>query len=83
MKRIQYTIRSVPPDVDRALRRKAKAASTSLNEVALRALRHEAGLADGPFKKRDLSDLAGSWVEDPEFDAAMEWFEQIHPEDWR
>jgi hypothetical protein len=34
-------------------------------------------------KKRDLSDLAGTWVEDPEFDAAMEDQRRIDWELWQ
>ena len=34
----QYTIRSVPQHVDRALRRRAKESGKSLNQVALEAL---------------------------------------------
>ena len=30
--------------------------------------------------KRDLSDIAGTWVDDPEFDEAMKDFERIDPE---
>jgi hypothetical protein len=34
-------------------------------------------------KRRDLSDLAGTWVDDPEFDAALEAQSQIDPELWK
>jgi len=34
-------------------------------------------------KKRDLSDIAGTWVEDPEFDAALEDQSRIDWELWR
>jgi plasmid stability protein len=34
-------------------------------------------------KKRDLSDLAGTWVEDPEFDAALEDQRRIDWELWQ
>jgi hypothetical protein len=30
----------------------------------------------------DLDEFFGTWVEDPEFDKAMEDFERIDPEDW-
>lgn len=36
--------------------------------------------ADGLY--HDLDFLIGTWVEDPEFDKAMEEFEQIEPEYW-
>lgn len=34
-------------------------------------------------KRRDLSDLAGSWEEDPETDAVLEEQRRIDPEDWK
>lgn len=54
------------------MRRKAAEAGTSLNEVLRQALLKEAGLA-GSEKRihHDLDHLAGTWVDDPEFDAAM------------
>ena len=43
-----------------------------------------AALVSGdPVKRRDLSDIAGTWVEDPEFDKAMAEQDQIDPEMWR
>ena len=36
---MQYTIRNIPAEVDRALRKKAKAEGTSINQAALDALR--------------------------------------------
>lgn len=36
-----------------------------------------------PGKKRDLSFIAGTWVEDPEFEAALEEQRQIDPEMWK
>ena len=39
-------------------------------------------MSAGP-KVRDLSDLAGTWVEDPEFDATMREQDRVDPELWR
>lgn len=36
-----------------------------------------------PGKKRDLSFIAGTWVEDLEFEAALEEQRQIDPEMWK
>lgn len=80
---IQYTIRAIPPNVDRTLRRRAKSEGKSLNEIVLRALAAAAGLGAAPVKKRDLSDLIGTWVDDPEFDAAIAAQKTIHPDDWK
>src|SRR5687767_1911928 len=69
---VQYTVRNVPRSVDAVLRRKAIEEGKSLNEILRQALVKEAGLA-GQEKRtyNDLDHLAGTWVEDPEFDAAI------------
>ena len=68
---MQYTVRNVPPDVDRALRRRARREGKSLNEITVEALRDAAGLASHLVRKRSLADVVGSWQEDAEFDAAL------------
>ena len=82
---MQYTLRNIPKQVDQALRKRAKQQGRSLNEVALEALSLGAGITpDGsePVKYRDLSDIAGSWVADPEFDKIMAEQDQVDPRDW-
>ena len=54
----QYTIRSVPQHVDRALRRRAKETSKSLNQVALEALIQGSGEHTRVYD--DLDFLIGS-----------------------
>ncbi len=78
----QYTIRNVPPQVDRALRRKAREQKTSLNSVLLAALAREVGEADAVLY-HDLDHLAGKWVEDPECDAALAAQDEVDAELWR
>ena len=78
----QYTIRQVPPRIDRELRRKAREEQRSLNEMALRALERGLGLAEEQPRNHDLDDLAGTWVDDPEFDRAIEAMDQVDP-GWR
>ena len=34
-------------------------------------------------KRRDLADLAGTWVEDPAFDQALAGQDQVDPELWK
>lgn len=80
---MQYTIRGIPPAVDAALRRRAKATSKSLNQAALEALMDGVGVETAPRKRRDLSDIAGTWVEDKAFDAAIADQDQIDPDLWR
>ena len=56
-----------------------------MNDVAVEALALATGnhQSAAPVKRRDLSDLAGTWVEDPEFDQIMKEQDQIDPRDWQ
>ena len=80
---LQHTLRKVPPRVDAELRRRAAEERKSLNEVALQALERGLGLSDQPVRYHDLDDLAGTWVDDPEFDRALEEMDQVDPELWQ
>lgn len=80
---MQYTIRGIPPAVDSALRERARQTGKSLNEAALEALAEGAGVTGSPRKRRDLSDIAGTWVEDPEFDAAIADQDRIDDNLWK
>jgi hypothetical protein len=68
---VQYTVRKIPPAVDTALRRRSRTERKSLNRVAVEALLRGAGVEDASQRYRDLSDVAGTWAEDPEFDRAV------------
>jgi hypothetical protein len=74
---------NIPAELDAALRKKADAEGKPLDQVAVDAMRVGLGLAAAPIKRRDLSDLAGTWVEDPEFDKIMTEQDRIDPEMWR
>jgi len=80
---MQYTLRDVPPGVDHELRRRARIEGKSLNAVAIEALIRGAGLGDTPMRARDLSDVAGSWQEDEEFDRAIADQDQVDEAIWR
>jgi len=80
---MQYTIRNVPKQVDKALRAKAKAEGKSLNHVAVEAMKAGLHVSDERVKYRDLSDLAGAWVDDPVFDEVRRYHEQIDPDIWK
>jgi hypothetical protein len=62
---IQYTIRGIPPEVDKALREKAAERGLSLNQTIVEEL---VGATVGREKKSALSDLVGQWEPDPGFD---------------
>ena len=80
---MQYTLRNVPKELDRALRQRARRESRSLNEVALEAIAQGLGIADTPVVRRKLGDLAGTWQDDPEFDAALAYQHRIDPDLWK
>jgi hypothetical protein len=69
---VQVTVRGIPGPVVDTMRQRASHSGKSLNRVLVEALTLAAGLGSGDLRHRDLSDLAGSWVEDPDFDAALE-----------
>ncbi len=81
--RRQYTIRSVPSAVDRALRDQARREKRSLNEVALEALRRGVGLDTPDRLFDDLDDVVGTWEEDPDFDAAIRRQDVVDRSLWR
>ncbi len=78
----QYTIRSVPDQIDRELRRRAIEEHKSLNSVILEALAHAVGVQSLPTEYNDVDFLIGSWVEDPAFDAAVAGFGEIDKGMW-
>ncbi|MGD0137597.1 MAG: hypothetical protein ABSD28_01880 [Tepidisphaeraceae bacterium] len=80
---MRYTLRKIPRDVDAALRQRARQEGKSLNQVALEALSRGLGIAQAPTKFHDLDFVIGTWVEDPEFDKAIEAQRQIDPEMWK
>jgi plasmid stability protein len=80
---MQYTIRNVPDVIDEALRNAARQQGKSLNEVAIEALARGAGVSGERGRQRDLSDIAGTWREDPAFDRAVADQDTIDEEMWR
>jgi plasmid stability protein len=80
---MQYTIRNVPDYLDEALRVSARREGKSLNEVVLAALVRGAGLAERKRIKRDLSDIVGTWQEDPAFESAIADQQKIDEAMWQ
>lgn len=77
---IQYTVRGIPHEVDRALRRKAAQRKVSLNRIIVEEL--TAGTT-GARKRADFRDVAGQWTPDPAFDDIIAAQRQIDVEKWR
>ena len=80
---MQYTIRAVPDEIDRALRLRARQESKSLNAVVIDALARGLALDAAPARHTDLDHLVGTWQEDPDFDRAVAEFERIDDESWK
>jgi hypothetical protein len=78
--KVQYTVRGVPPEVDRVLRKKAAQRKKSLNQVIV----EELALATVGHKKRaDFSDLVGRWTPDPAFDEILAAQRKIDLDKWK
>jgi hypothetical protein len=80
---MQYTIRRIPRAVDDAIRERARATGKSLNEAVVDVLADGAGVKGVPRKRRDLSDVAGTWKPDRAFDAALAAQDVIDEKLWQ
>ncbi len=54
-----------------------------MNQIALEALIRGLSLDAVAVPQRDLSDIAGQWAEDPEFDQALVAMDVVDPHLWR
>ena len=80
---MQYTIRSVPDMIDRALRQRAKREAKSLNAVVVEVLARGLELDAKPTEHTDLDYLIGTWQEDPAVDLAIADFERVDEDAWK
>lgn len=80
--RLQYTIRGIPRQVDKVLRRKARQRGLSLNQLLVEEL---SAMGEGvrPRRLRSLEDLGGAWQEDPEFERILGEQRQIDAALWK
>jgi hypothetical protein len=76
----QYTIRGIPPEVDRALRNKAAQLKVSLNQLVVDELTRT---TIGRARKSDFSGLVGQWIPDPAFDEVLASQRQIDWDKWK
>jgi HicB family len=77
---VQYTLRGVPPEVDRALRRKAAERKQSLNQLVIDEL---VAAVVGEKRRADFSDLVGKWTPDPAFDEVVAAQRRIDYDKWK
>lgn len=91
---MDITIHDLPIELHQALTVRAAAEKTSVAKALVEAAAERLGVAlppptsepkgnGAPKKYRDLSDIAGTWVEDPEFDAILAEQRKIDPELWQ
>lgn len=80
---MQYTIRGIPEALDSALRERARSAQKSLNEAAIDALAEGTGLKEHRRKRRDLSDIAGTWKSDKAFESALAAQDEVDEDLWK
>jgi len=80
---MQYSVRGIPPEVDRALRARAKEQGTSLNEVTLQALAEGIGLGRGEVARRDLTGIAGTWRRDAAVEQAIAAQDEVDEALWK
>jgi hypothetical protein len=76
----QYTIRGIPAEVDRALRKKAAQLKISLNQLVVNELTQ--ATIERP-RKADFSGLVGQWSPDPAFDEVIAAQRQIDWDKWK
>ncbi len=66
-----------------SLREKAKREGKSLNKITIEVLMRGLGLSNEKIYYGDLADLAGTWVQDPAFDKAIEEMDQVDADLWK
>lgn len=79
---MQYTIRNISPELDRALKALARKAGKSVNQIALEALANSVGR---PVSRRSLRNMPGAWSKQ-EAEQLDEWLQShrtIDEELWR
>jgi hypothetical protein len=79
---MQYTIRNIPPELDRALKTRAKRLGRSVNQVALEALANVVGRS---VRRRNLRGMPGAWsrAEAARFDRFLAENRTIEKELWK
>jgi plasmid stability protein len=79
---MQYTLRNIPPELDKAIRERARKLGKSVNQVALEALSQS---LEQPLRHRVLRNMPGSWsrAEAAAFDRFLAADRTIDDELWK
>ena len=83
MECMQYTVRGVPGYLDSGLRGYAQEESKSLNAVLLEMLERGLSVFRQRPKNAELLELAGTWVEDPDAEKALEELRTVDEDIWK
>lgn len=85
MSNTQYTIRGIPPSLDKELRGIARRSGRSLNAVTLEVLKVGVGIPDWVDPNYDLDDLFGKLdsSEAKRLDEAVKELRTIDERDWQ
>ncbi|MCF6247086.1 MAG: hypothetical protein L3J69_06960 [Desulfobacula sp.] len=80
----QITLRQVPENIDSLIRLISKKQNKSINKTIITLLEKALGLKDNSNKKRDLSELAGTWdqFQSDEFKKNTKLFDKIDRGIW-
>jgi hypothetical protein len=80
----QFTLRSIPQNIDQMLRATARKRGKSMNKVAIELLKESLCVPDSAFKKRSVRHLAGTWsaADVRAFEKNTRMFEKIDREVW-
>jgi hypothetical protein len=82
------TLRNLPPEIARAVQRRAKEKRTSINKAVIDLLEESAGTrahTPAPVRYHDLDHLAGTWTENEAaaFETLLTEQRRIDPELWK
>ena len=80
---MQYTLRGIPDALDKAIRRRAREESKSLNEVTVEALADGLGFGEASLARRDLSDIVGTWKREASVEAALAAQDSVDEDLWK
>jgi len=80
---MQYTVRGVPGYMDEGIRAYAQEKAMSLNSAFLEIMASGLGLLKRKNRNDKLTELAGSWVEDPEMEKAFSEMDRVDEDMWK
>lgn len=80
----QITLRQLPEHLEQQIRQLAVENNTSINKTIISLLQKSLGVPENGQKKRNLSDISGSWdtAEAQAFEKNTKVFEEIDTEIW-